>query len=413
LFSPIDYVKVAVNSSDMTRSNSRPNILWIQVWGLAGLQAAITLTWLIYNAYLPQLLSQFGFPASLAIGLLMIESALGVIMEPLFGLLSDRSQFLVASRFPFISLGVILASSLFIAIPAVVTFLPSVGFIRGILPLMIIAWALAMTVFRSPAMALLGKYAIPANLPLAFSVVTFTGGVVGAFKGIANQFILSLGPIFAFAIASFVLLAAAFALQFFHPPETPAVLNAKTSPPVPIPALALTFGTAFSIANGSRLLMDGLGKILKSQFHTNDITGMMLGIGLLLAISSLPAGFYAVKIGNKLAVICGLGVTIGGMLMLISIGAYIPVILMVIAGFSLILNGVIPFVVELIPSRWTGLGIGIYFGGFSLAMSLFNLIFPQQQTMKPLGELLIGMLAFFLAGIFILVTRKPIIDSQL
>jgi len=63
----------------MTTSKSHLNILWVQVW----VQGAITLTWLIYNVYLPQLLTQFGFPASLAIGLLLAENALGVVLEPL------------------------------------------------------------------------------------------------------------------------------------------------------------------------------------------------------------------------------------------------------------------------------------------------------------------------------------------
>jgi len=46
---------------------------------------AITLTWVIYNLYLPQLLGQFGFPKQLAVGLLILENALAVVMEPLMG----------------------------------------------------------------------------------------------------------------------------------------------------------------------------------------------------------------------------------------------------------------------------------------------------------------------------------------
>jgi len=78
---------------------SKSHILWVQVWVLAALQGAITLAWIIYNAYVPQLLVQFGFPASLAVGLLVLENALAVIMEPLMGGLSDQAQRWVGSRF--------------------------------------------------------------------------------------------------------------------------------------------------------------------------------------------------------------------------------------------------------------------------------------------------------------------------
>ena len=86
-------------------ANSK-QILWLQVFGLAMVQGAITLSWVIYNFYLPKLLVEFGFSKSLAVSLLILENALAVFMEPLMGSLSDKKQRWVASRFPFIMLGV-------------------------------------------------------------------------------------------------------------------------------------------------------------------------------------------------------------------------------------------------------------------------------------------------------------------
>ncbi len=388
----------------MNISKSQPSILWVQVWVLAGLQGAITLTWLVYNVYLPQLLTEFGFPASLAVGLLVVENALGVVLEPLMGGLSDHAIRWLGSRFPFISAGVILASSLFIAIPCIVTFIPPTEVIKGILPLVLIAWALAMTVFRSPAISLLGRYAIPKELPLAASFVTLAAGIVGAFRGIANTFILGLGPIFAFSIASFVLLGATFTLRFFNPPETPANPENTEIPNIPIAKLGLILVTGFSIAWGSRLLMDAMGKILKTQLYTNDITVMMLGISLTLAFAALPAGFLAVKIGNRQAMLAGICTTILSIILMLNIGAHFLIILLTLAGFSFILNGAIPFTLELMPQRWAGLGIGMYFGGFSLAMSLFGFVFPATITSLVAG--VSSILAFLLASVCIMISGK-------
>ncbi|MEI6443621.1 MAG: MFS transporter [Nostocales cyanobacterium ELA583] len=386
----------------MNNSKSQPSILWVQVLALAGLQAAITLTWLVYNLYLPKLLTQFGFPASLAVGLLVLENALSVVLEPLMGGLSDQAIRWLGSRFPFISAGVILASTLFIAIPCIVTFIPPTEVIRGILPLALVAWALAMTVFRSPAISLLGRYSkIPKELPLAASLLTLAGGIVGSFRGIANTFILSLGPIFAFSLASFVLLGAAFILRFFHPSEIPE--NTEVIK-IPIPKLGLILVTGFSIAWGSRLLMDAIGKTIKTQLHTNDITVIMLGISLTLAVAALPAGFFAVKIGNLRAMLAGIFTTILSIILMLNIGANFLIILLTLAGFSLIMNGAFPFVLELMPQRWAGLGIGIYFGGFSLAMSLFGFIFPPTITSLIAG--ISAALAFLLASVCIMVSGK-------
>ena len=45
----------------MKKSQSQSLILWRQVGGVAALQAAITLTWMLYRLYLPPLLAGFGF----------------------------------------------------------------------------------------------------------------------------------------------------------------------------------------------------------------------------------------------------------------------------------------------------------------------------------------------------------------
>ena len=104
--------------------------------------------------YLPQLLVELGFAATLAKTLLIIENALEAVIEPIFGGLSDRLQWRLGTSLNLISLGVIIASALFIAIPVIVIF----GGIPLLLPILAVAWASAMA-------GLTG---------------TFTGGIGGA-----------------------------------------------------------------------------------------------------------------------------------------------------------------------------------------------------------------------------------------
>src|SRR5207237_10803388 len=104
--------------------------------------------------------------------------------------------------------------------PAIAIVCNPTGAGRWMLLSILIAWALAMTVFRSPAICLLGQYATPAALPQAASLLILSGGLIGAFGPFASKLILGWGPAVTFAIASFVLLVATFVLRFLHLAET-------------------------------------------------------------------------------------------------------------------------------------------------------------------------------------------------
>ncbi|MEL6247777.1 MAG: MFS transporter, partial [Cyanobacteria bacterium J06627_15] len=193
-------------------------ILWAQVTGLAAVQGAIALTWVIYNLYLIQLLTGLGFPEALGAVLLIIENVLAAVMEPLMGSLSDQTQRWVGSRFPQVALGMILAAVCFVGIP--LAFWLGGQTFRILLPAVAVLWALSMTVFRSPALSLLGRYAFESKLPQAASLLTLVGGVTGAMAPLAGEWILSLGPGITFLIGSGVLLGAALVLRQLNPAKS-------------------------------------------------------------------------------------------------------------------------------------------------------------------------------------------------
>ncbi len=368
--------------------NNSKQVLWLQVCGLAMVQGAIALSWVIYNFYLPKLLVQFGFSKSLAISLLILENALAVFMEPLMGSLSDQKQRWFSSRFPFITVGVLLSSALFIAIPCVVTFVPPTTVLKFILPVLVIAWALAMTVFRSPVLSLLGRYAMPKSLPMAASVLTLIGGTIGSFRIAANDLLLSLGPVVTFASGSFVLLGSAAVLRFIHPPEIvsnePVDKHQAESPlPISFPGLGLIFVLGGSFAWGYRLLLDAVSKFLKLELNSENIQLQMVIFGITAAMAALPAGLIAKKIGNRNAMLAGSAVVVLLMLLLPLVGTNILLLAFLAISSSFVLNGTIPFALEMVPPNRGGLGIGMYFGGVGLAMSIFGSVFNQPQAISP------------------------------
>lgn len=380
---------------------AQSRVLWYQVWGLASVQGAITLAWIIYGAYLPKLLADMGLPLSMGLKLLIIESALAVLMEPVMGGLSDQSYQWIGSRFPFIAVGVIFSSALFILIPAVVIFGSPGAVFQWLLIGVLIVWSLAMTVFRSPAIALLGKYAAPAELPLAASLLTLVGGLVGAFRPVANKFLLdNFPPIAIFALGSFILLGSGAVLRSVQVPETPSFTDrSKFLERSLLRPLMLISTTGTAVGWGTRCLMDVLGKLIATQAGAENVSPIMVIIGIILAVLALPAGKIATRFGSKVTLLVSLISVSSGLLLM----GLIPDLLWLVAivaipAFGTILNSVIPWVLNLVPSNKAGLGIGSYFGGFSAAIAIFGLVFPDASLVTPFLGAAYGAIAFLLGA---------------
>ncbi|MEO0539844.1 MAG: MFS transporter [Cyanobacteria bacterium P01_A01_bin.105] len=355
-------------------------ILWAQVSGLAAVQGAISLTWVIYNLYLLELLTGLGFPAALGTVLLILENALAAVMEPLMGNLSDQSQRWVGSRFPQIALGIILAAACFIGIP-LAAWLGS-GPVRLLLPVALVLWALAMTVFRSPALSLLGRYAFDSQLPQAAGLLTLVGGVTGAMAPLAGEWLLSLGAGITFTIGSTVLLGAALVLRQVNPTRSVRTAQVQQLGQAAekqvrwrrlLPNLSLVFGVGVGVALGLRLLLS----LLPKQYSELGAPGSqaLAAVFITVAITALPMGTVASRLGNRQAMGVGLiGLSIISGLILSAGTPHQMLLLAVLAGtaFSLVSNGTLPFALSMVPAHKSGLGTGLYFSGGAVAMSLFG-----------------------------------------
>jgi hypothetical protein len=373
---------------------------WYKIIGLATLQGAISLTWLIYGVYLPKLLVGFGFPAELAVTLLIVESAIGIILEPLFGSLSDRDYRWVATKFGFVSLGVISTSALSILIPTIFVFGDLFRAVSWILPGVLIAWSMAMSIFRTPAISLIGRYAFASELPIAMSFLTLAGSIVGALKPISQNFILSLGAPLAFTIASIVLLAATALLRYFDPPITPnlAVTEDRS---IGIINVDLLIGMGWGIAWGFRCLMETIPKIIKMNFPQFDAILLMVVILLAIGVSALPGGIFAAKYGNQRLMLIGIGAILISLLIMVFLPNIITIaiaILLVSCCLSWVTNGAIPLAINMFPIDRAGLAVGLYFGGFTAGICSFNWLFNPVTNLTPVLGAICGSIGFVVAG---------------
>ncbi len=390
-------------------------VRWLQVWSLASVQGAMSLTWIAYGIYLPKFIEQvFGYPTTqaqeFAALLLLIESAIAVVVEPVFGSLSDRWQRWYSSRMPLIVAGAIAATAIFIGLPTLVIFGGTSELARLLLPMLAVLWAILMSTFRSPVICLLASFAGATQLPLAGSILTLVGGFVSSIRPLATNLIVGLGAPMTFAIASISLLTGVASLRtamVYIPKQlNPDVEEGKSLPIAQNWAnLVIVMAVGAAIGLGTKMMMgEMLPRTLKSGVM--ELTG--LSIEVLIAIALITQALVALLTGrlckvidNYRLMIFSFGGTLLGLILLsLNMGAIaaILILFMIMICLSAVSNGMIAFALNMVPKSLGGLAVGIFFGGLSAAIAIFGYVVPKSALLGVNEVMLLTAIAYVVAG---------------
>ncbi|MBW4661726.1 MAG: MFS transporter [Drouetiella hepatica Uher 2000/2452] len=389
-------------------SEFRQPTLWLPVCALALVYAMFALGWMIYRVHLPAQMTQFGFSAQAVPLLLLIEALLSIAVEPLAGAFSDRTNRHRGTRFPIIGVGVALTALLFVILPALAFAEPNTT-TRWILVSLLLIWSIAMSCFRSPALALLKRYAPTLRLPQAASMLTFAFGLTAAATPLASPAVLKLGTTVSFTCVAILILLSAIWLRWMNPITLAASEPAEyfnSAQPIALVPLARSFGLGLTSTLALRLAIETFPKILAQIALDKSGVQPPLLVGLLfisLAIAAIPVGKLAVRQGNSYTMLLGVVITalfLGSMILVYSPAIAVIVALGLGIGFSLILNGTLPFALEQVPPDRAGLGIGIFFAGVATASSLM-LGTLGTGVLSPNGAIALAIVALIGAGLCI------------
>jgi MFS family permease len=138
--------------------------------------------------------------------------------------------------------------------------------------------------------------------------------------------------------------------------------------------------TGFSIGWGLRFLIPSINKVLANQLEASNVKLAMTLFFIVLGLTALPAGKIAVRIGNFKAMLSGIILTVFCLQLLALNNHHLIIVLILIAiifSISLVVNGAVPFVLDLTPDNYSGLGVGMYFGGLTAASSLFEVFLSK------------------------------------
>lgn len=195
----------------VTNETTPLNIEWKQLWSLTALYASVVIGWIAYQNYQPKLLVKFSF-TEFAFLLTVAQGLILVITPMIAGRIGDRYRFERGSRIPVISAGISFAAMIFMAVAFTLLGNPGEIF-KWVLPVLIIFWLIAMSIFTSPALSTIETFMPVDKLPRAMAVLTVVGNLIYSIEPVIVDIIDYLGAPITFISGGAVVFLSGYALK--------------------------------------------------------------------------------------------------------------------------------------------------------------------------------------------------------
>lgn len=200
-----------MNTTSDTDTLDLQNIQWKQLWSLASLYGSIIIGWIAYENYQPKLLVQFQFTDFSF--LLYVVQGFILLVTPIYaGKLGDKFRFRNGHRLPIISSGISFAAMIFMAVAFTLFSQPGEVF-KWLLPILIVCWLVAMSIFTSPALSTLELFTPVEKLPKAMAVLTIVANLIYSLEPVIVDIIDYLGAPVTFMAGGIVTFLSGYALR--------------------------------------------------------------------------------------------------------------------------------------------------------------------------------------------------------
>ena len=349
---------------------------------------ASSIAWSMYNTFVPQMLEKTFVPQiitslGLEIGILTtltgvimtIDNVFGVVFQPLFGALSDKTNTRIGRRMPYIAVGLPISALLFAMIPL----MPSLGLFMFVL----ILFNFVMSTWRAPVVALMPDLTPPSLRSQANGVINLMGGVGSMLAFVLGGMLIDLWSFAPFFFSSLVMLLALVFLRIFvKEPAGSAAMESQTPdnaeeqlsigelPPAEkklrVRSLIFLLLAIFFWFNGYNAV-----ETLFSLYATEALDVSLGAASMMLALfsitfvgMSIPAGLFANKIGRRNAILIGLvGVAlIFPALIFIRNATLVRIMLLIGGAFWACVNiNSLPMVLQLCAHKDIGKYTGYYY----------------------------------------------------
>jgi len=366
----------------ITLSREEDSIHWKQLWSLAALYGSVVIGWIAYENYQPKLLVQFNF-TGYAFLLTVAQAIILVITPPIAGILGDRYRVEKGHRLPVITTGISFAAMIFMAVAFTLLGDPGELF-KWILPVLIVCWLIAMSIFTSPALSTLELFTPVDKLPRAMAVLTIVSNLLYALEPVVVDLIDYLGAPFTFMLGG----AAVFVSGYFLQKNSLALFRMNNGREMETPVevvsvrskLPLIFGLGLALGIPTTFLFKFMPAILVEQAGiavTPDVKIVLVCLLVISAAFSLPASLLT----NKL----GVSKSLGASIIMVAVCAVLltgtnasaivlPVAVLFTAAFAWLSVSSLPLAIGIANDRAKVFCVGIFFSGVALPEGIIEAI---------------------------------------
>lgn len=384
---------------------------------------AISAVWPLYDSYMPKFYG--GYIASSAlVGVIMgFDNLLGFTLQPWFGARSDRTRSRWGRRLPYLLIGMPIAAVSLLAIP----------FAReaGLWPLLAVTiiMNLAMSIFRSPTVALMPDLTPSPLRSLANGVINFMGGIGGGIALLGGGILYAMSPRYPFMLSAAIMAVVFLCFLFFirepaldqgggapaeGTEETPQGLWLAFREMITNPdrTTLLLFAALFALFVGYQAVNTWFTVYAEETLHVavNVASKALTWYAGSFVIFALPAGWVGTRLGRRRTIAIGLGGMAAGFVLmhfLATLGQASVALIVLGAFWSLININTYPMVVELCRPSQTGTFTGLYYiftqAGGVAAPIISGFVFDLAGSKRPL---------FFTAALFLLIALALILTVR-
>jgi MFS family permease len=370
---------------DATVQQSAEKIEWKQLWSLAALYASVVIGWIAYQRYQPKLLVQFNF-TDFAFLLTLVQGIILIITPPIAGRMGDRYRFERGHRLPIISAGISFAAMIFMAVAFTLLSNPGEIF-KWILPVLIVFWLMAMSIFTSPALSTIETFMPVEKLPRAMAILTIVANLLYALEPVIVDIIDFVGAPLTFISGGLVVFISGYAMQ-----KNATTLFSKTEGKEKRPQASFKLDTQKSELGFIFIMGIGLGIATTVLFNIfpmvldtklaavlNGSNSKIIAVGILIisALLSLPFSTLVTSYGLKRSFWLSLSVVLVGVVGVLTINSPLIVLLMVAIfaiGFSALSVSSLPLAISKANYYQKVFCVGIFFAGVALPDAIVEVL---------------------------------------
>jgi MFS family permease len=358
-------------------------IQWKQLWSLAALYASIIIGWIAYENYQPKLLVQFNF-TNFTFALILAQAIITVVTPPIAGRMGDRFRFTTGHRLPIISSGISFAAMIFMAVAFTLFTNPGEVF-KWILPVMIIFWLIAMSIFTSPALSTMELFTPVDKLPRAMALLTIVSNLIYALEPVIVDIIDYLGAPLTFVAGGVVTFLSGYALKKTSMGLFQSSGNKEAGPNLKADTKKSQFGYIFFLgivlglatAVLFNVFPDALEQKVGGLFQNADGKFLLVGMLVFSAIVSWPLIALVNKYGLNNTFLISfliLGLTAVGVIFFSASMIILPLVALFVTAFTALSICALPLALDRSNYYQTVYCVGIFFAGTALPEGIWESI---------------------------------------